>query len=400
MSELVHFEYAPPRSWDQFEELCADLFEAMWGDPALVRHGRAGQTQHGVDIVAARGSIQPVGLQCKKKSRWPVTRVTKQEIDKEVEKAEGFRPELKEFYLLTTAVTDESVQEHVRMLNVERQKRGAFKLEILFWPEIIRRVARHEQVARKHFPVHGGQASSPLLATWYLSGGKLELDGAEWLFSAREASEDFRDWPNGHVIIRGRKTDLLTVRLASAAPAKSERAREQRLELRREVRRLHSSELDAAESVRFICTDPDLRFYVGDLDESGNDAANMIRAVVESAFDPGVIDQRWQKVRIAPPTPERLKGPLSEATVANMDLAVFIPPELYSEVFTKERAFRERFGNPHVRVVSELPDQVRTKHAFPAFVARLRRIMREDQKTVDELRLAGYLNFYRWKYDV
>ncbi len=66
MTELVHFEYPPPRSWEQFEELCADLFEAMWSDPALVRHGRAGQAQNGVDIVAARGGIYPVGLQCKK----------------------------------------------------------------------------------------------------------------------------------------------------------------------------------------------------------------------------------------------------------------------------------------------------------------------------------------------
>lgn len=72
MPELVYFEYPLPRSWEQFEELCADLFEAMWCNPGLVRHGRAGQPQFGVDIVAARGSINPVGLRCKKKYRWPV----------------------------------------------------------------------------------------------------------------------------------------------------------------------------------------------------------------------------------------------------------------------------------------------------------------------------------------
>ncbi|ODO76787.1 hypothetical protein BAY50_24555 [Klebsiella pneumoniae] len=43
MTRLIHFEYAPPRSWEQFEELCADLFEAMWSDPNIVIHGRAGQ---------------------------------------------------------------------------------------------------------------------------------------------------------------------------------------------------------------------------------------------------------------------------------------------------------------------------------------------------------------------
>jgi hypothetical protein len=67
MTGLVHFEYAPPRSWEQFEELCADLFEVMWSDPNLVRHGRAGQVQNGVDIIAAKGGLFPIGLQCKKK---------------------------------------------------------------------------------------------------------------------------------------------------------------------------------------------------------------------------------------------------------------------------------------------------------------------------------------------
>lgn len=288
----------------------------------------------------------------------------------------------------------------MRELNVERRKRGAFTVEIFFWPEIVRRVSRHDQVARKHFPVHGGQAFSPLLATWYLRDSKLELDGAQWVLSAQEAVEDFHNWPNGHVIVRRRETDLLTAKLAAASTAKNEGARRRRLELRREIRRMHSIELSVAERVRFVCTDPDLRFYVGDLDESANDAADMIRAIIESSFDTRGVDLNWQKVRVAPPTPERLKGPLSEASVANTDLAVFVPHKLYSEVFEKERRFREKYGDPHVRVTSELPDEIRTRYVFPALVGRLWRIMREDQKTVDELRLAGYLDVNSWKYNL
>jgi hypothetical protein len=83
-----------------------------------------------------------------------------------------------------------------------------------------------------------------------------------------------------------------------------------------------------------------------------------------------------------------------------MDLAVFVPPELYRDVFQTERRFRERYGNPHVRVVSELPNELRTRYVFPALVARVRRIMREDQKSIDELRLAGYLDVNSWRYDV
>src|ERR1044072_594404 len=47
LSRHPHADYAPPRSWEQFEELCADVFQSAWRDPALVRHGRAGQRQNG-----------------------------------------------------------------------------------------------------------------------------------------------------------------------------------------------------------------------------------------------------------------------------------------------------------------------------------------------------------------
>lgn len=67
-TNFVHFEHAPPKSWDHFEEICADIFQREWRDNALVRHGRAGQKQHGVDIVGRVGAVWPVGVQCKKKS--------------------------------------------------------------------------------------------------------------------------------------------------------------------------------------------------------------------------------------------------------------------------------------------------------------------------------------------
>lgn len=38
-SGFVHFEHAPPKIWDQFEELCADTFQDEFQDYALVRNG-------------------------------------------------------------------------------------------------------------------------------------------------------------------------------------------------------------------------------------------------------------------------------------------------------------------------------------------------------------------------
>jgi hypothetical protein len=114
VTQHVHFDQAPPRSWDQFEELCADTFQEEWQDSTLVRHGRAGQRQYGVDIVGRDGAIWPVGIQCKTKSVWPVSEVTTHELDEEVEDAKKFKPPLKAFYLISTAPDDQPLQEHAR----------------------------------------------------------------------------------------------------------------------------------------------------------------------------------------------------------------------------------------------------------------------------------------------
>lgn len=50
MSDANNEQLRPPPSWDKFEEICADLFSRIWKDNQLVRYGRAGQRQHGVDI--------------------------------------------------------------------------------------------------------------------------------------------------------------------------------------------------------------------------------------------------------------------------------------------------------------------------------------------------------------
>lgn len=46
MGMHVNADYAPPKSWEQFEELCADTYAADWSDPALQRYGRAGEVNH------------------------------------------------------------------------------------------------------------------------------------------------------------------------------------------------------------------------------------------------------------------------------------------------------------------------------------------------------------------
>ena len=95
-----------PKSWDEFEDICADLLKCMWRDPYVVRNGRSGQRQHGVDIygkpVHLKGrDSETAGAQCKR-----VEALTEKDIKNEIEQATEFKPSLEEYLLLTTLKRD------------------------------------------------------------------------------------------------------------------------------------------------------------------------------------------------------------------------------------------------------------------------------------------------------
>src|SRR5215468_2647641 len=98
-------QIAPPKSWEQFEELCLVLFRAIWQDPTAQKNGRLGQPQHGVDIFGMPerlcGSFH--GVQCKGKDAGYGSVLTVTELKREVKKADLFVPALENFIVATTA---------------------------------------------------------------------------------------------------------------------------------------------------------------------------------------------------------------------------------------------------------------------------------------------------------
>jgi hypothetical protein len=399
MSEVHYFEQPPPRSWDQFEELCADLFEAAWNDPGLVRHGRAGQKQHGVDIVARRGSQYPIGLQCKKKAKWPAKRLTISEIDAEISEARNFYPPLKAFFLLTTAEDDAKLQAHVREVNEKLSQQGLFKTVLLGWQEIVRRASRYEQVAKKHFPGFGSaDLVSPLLVTWYTSHGKLELSGAEWNLRVEEAAEDFFDWPNGHVIVRQREADEITLKLQDLAGSQSSPSmRSQRLELRKKLRRLLIVERRVQEIIRVVFSHQKFRFHFMTLWEGNGDLAIVTRSLIERCFDTELSQAHMQKIWVHPPSPQLLSGYRDQFSVADMDIPIHMPEDIYLEIERIKRQRFKKYGKSLTETVDELPISARAKYVVPAIILRVQRIMDEERKTVLEMDAAGYLDLANWK---
>lgn len=136
-----------PKSWDELEDICADLLKRLWHDPYVVRNGRDGQRQHGVDIYGKPVHLQGCGsgiaaAQCKR-----VEELTEGDIRNEIEQATEFVPKLEEFLILTTLKRDASLQKYVRT-----QDWPINRVEILFWEDLSLKLSEFDELLQKHFP--------------------------------------------------------------------------------------------------------------------------------------------------------------------------------------------------------------------------------------------------------
>lgn len=153
MPTLTSSEIPPPSNWQDFESLCRDLWREVWSDPSAQKHGRQGQPQHGVDVFGRPGEGPDwAGVQCKLKSQLAGARLTRAEIEAEVEKARGFNPALSSFTIATTAPADEETQEAARLITTAQLAEGSFPVTVKAWSEISEDLAGYPEVLEKHYP--------------------------------------------------------------------------------------------------------------------------------------------------------------------------------------------------------------------------------------------------------
>ena len=152
MGRLSNKQISPPLHWQEFENLCADLWTIIWNDPNTQKHGRQGQAQHGVDVYGQHNGTGPwKGVQCKgKDGRYNTNPVTEDELRDEVEKAKFFTPPIKEFILATTAPNDIAIQKIAREITEEHKSAGLFSVHVYSWEDILRRLEDHPSIARKY----------------------------------------------------------------------------------------------------------------------------------------------------------------------------------------------------------------------------------------------------------
>lgn len=150
MPSASNSQLLPPSSWEEFEDICADLFALEWKYPQVVRYGRKGQRQKGIDIYGQENG-KNVGVQCKGKRVWLPTKLTAAEIDKEVRKAKKFRPRLATLVFATIAGDDVAVLDHVNAISERHKKKDLFSVHVYGWGELERRIKGQPKILEKYF---------------------------------------------------------------------------------------------------------------------------------------------------------------------------------------------------------------------------------------------------------
>ncbi len=147
----------PPENWQDFEALCRGLWSRLWQDPGTQMHGGRGQPQHGVDVFGRPdGGGEWAGVQCKLLRR-AGGRLTRGQIEAEVEKARGFNPSLSSFTIATTATRDQQVQEAAREITEAQLAAGSFPVTVASWDEIAQDLERFPDLKEQLY----GPATSP-----------------------------------------------------------------------------------------------------------------------------------------------------------------------------------------------------------------------------------------------
>ncbi|WP_052437550.1 NB-ARC domain-containing protein [Vibrio campbellii] len=162
MARFHSSQVCPPKHWQEFEELCADLWSVI-NDSKTQTHGRTGQKQDGVDIYGQIGqSGKWFGIQCKLKDTRTDNKLTEIELLSEVEKAKRFTPKLSEFIIATTTSNDAVIQKVARELTALHAKEDLFSVDVKSWDEIQRELSLCPEILVKHYPDYVGMEKKQL----------------------------------------------------------------------------------------------------------------------------------------------------------------------------------------------------------------------------------------------
>ncbi|MBI1822913.1 MAG: hypothetical protein HYR80_02170 [Nitrospirae bacterium] len=181
MPTFSNLQIPPPSKWQDFEDLCLDLWKNIWRDPNIQKNGGAGQAQQGVDIFGRLDQGDHwAGLQCKVKDKLKNKTLTEVELLGEVEKAKRFEPKLKFYIIATTGPKDTKLEKLARKITDNHHRENLFSVHIFSWDDILKQLEDLPQVLKRHYPT----LSPPL------DGSEVEDSAAE--SKSQSAEEEAR----------------------------------------------------------------------------------------------------------------------------------------------------------------------------------------------------------------
>ncbi|MEZ4294214.1 MAG: tetratricopeptide repeat protein [Polyangiaceae bacterium] len=138
----------PPADEEEFDAKVEGALRARHANPHLIRYGRRGQAQHGVDGI---DPIAAPGEGIVWQSTVQASRLMpKLRADLLLMDTSGLEPRL--FILAVGVERDARLQDQVAALSRERQSKGRCPLEILFWNEIRDIILSNDQLGGKWYP--------------------------------------------------------------------------------------------------------------------------------------------------------------------------------------------------------------------------------------------------------
>ena len=159
------------------------MWRCLLNDPNVSRNGRRGQRQNGVDIYGIRNSDPDhvVGIQCKLKSDGHC--LTEKEIRGELKNALTFEPDLREYFIITTAPDDVALQELARKLSADQTKRGRHLLVYVWgWNTLEEKIANYAEALKAFDPTYGAFGGQLLEK---MDGGMAHIEAMEARLTAK-----------------------------------------------------------------------------------------------------------------------------------------------------------------------------------------------------------------------
>ncbi|OAJ52031.1 hypothetical protein A6V36_18025 [Paraburkholderia ginsengiterrae] len=142
-------EIRKPLGEADFEQLCANVYGAVFKDPLPSINGRSGQSQHGIDVLVRTRSERAVAIQCK---RYDLKALTPEVLEEDIRKLDASTWDVGTLIFATTAERDTHLLQWTEELSSQRMAESKFAVQVEFWGDICNHICAHDSLRQQYAP--------------------------------------------------------------------------------------------------------------------------------------------------------------------------------------------------------------------------------------------------------